>query len=99
MAPTHTDESLGQVATVQHRGKLLQVFLAPWRRPRSEQEEPHLHVQDLDGGAGQIVPLDHPLADDLRAFHPEVDQLVEPPAPTPPPYHDPPAGPADEPAV
>ena len=98
MAPTFTSEETGgEVAHIQHRGKLLQVFLAPWhieRRPGRVTEEPHLHVQDLDGRPGRIVPLDHPLAKELTAFHPEVADLVAPldapTAPSPPPASPPP---------
>jgi hypothetical protein len=64
-----------QTALVQHRGRILQVFLAPWNRPGRSRPELHLHVQDTAGGAGQIVPDDSDFAKELRLFHPEVADL------------------------
>ena len=64
---------------VTHRSDRLQVHVAPWADGRA-----HLHVQNLAGGAGRIVPLDvddaglhtDPLARELVDEHDEVRQLV-----------------------
>jgi hypothetical protein len=81
MPPTLTAEDGTATALVQHRGKLLQVFQAPWTRileRGGQRPEIHLHVQEVGGGntQGQILPLDHPLAEELAAFHPEVKALA-----------------------
>jgi hypothetical protein len=72
-------------AVVQHRGRILQVHVAPWDRDGGNHEvrdkqgdlvHPlHLHVQDLDGGAGRVVPLDDPLARELSRHHQAVRDL------------------------
>jgi hypothetical protein len=88
MAPSITAEDGTPTALVEHRGRLLQIFRAPWHRPGKDAAEPHLHVQEVDGGntQGQILPLDHPFAKELALFHPEVESLtekLEPPAAPP----------------
>ncbi len=69
-----TTETGAPVVRVQHRGRLWQIFRAPWA-----DKGDHLHIQDLDGGPGQIIPLDHPTAKELLSWHPEVAAL--PPTP------------------
>ncbi len=80
MPPTLTAEDGTETALVEHRGKLLQIFQAPWTRLLARggsRSELHLHVQEVGGAnsAGQILPLDHPLAQELAQFHPEVEGL------------------------
>jgi hypothetical protein len=80
--PVLTADNGTPTARVIHKGSILQVFLAPWKRILAngqEREELHLHVQDEAGGAGKIVTLDSPLAQELAAFHPEIADLT--PAP------------------
>jgi hypothetical protein len=69
-----------QVVRVQHRGRLLQIFLAPWTRAGKENAEPHLHVQEVGATSnvtGRILPVDSAEAQELRDWHPEVDSLVK----------------------
>jgi len=82
-----TTDTGAPVVRVQHRGRLWQIFRAPWA-----DKGDHLHIQDLDGGPGQIVPLDDPVAKELLSWHPEVAAL--PPTPDTKPASVAPAAPA-----
>ena len=76
------EQTARPTVTVQHRGALLQVHVAPWNphgadhEARDQEGRPkhaaHLHVQDLAGGPGRIVPLTSALARELARHHPEV---------------------------
>ena len=78
MPPTVTSDSGIPTARIQHKGSILQAFLAPWTSIRKGKEvtELHLHVQDEAGGAGRILQLDSPEAQELAAFHPEIADLT-----------------------
>jgi hypothetical protein len=84
-----TTETGAPVVRVQHRGRLWQIFRAPWA-----DKGDHLHIQDLDGGPGQIVPLDHPVAKELLTWHPEVAALPATPNTKPAQVETPGAAPA-----
>jgi len=87
MVPADTATDTAPTVTVRHGPQRLQVHVATYdpREGNHEEGRPHLHVQDLAGGAGRVVPLTRdratgdfsdPLVRELAGEHSEVAELV-----------------------
>ena len=61
---------------VDHRGREYQVHIAPQLgHEEDEDPKPHMHVQDLRGGAGKVLSLDNPFAVELSAAHATIREI------------------------
>ncbi len=63
-----------ETKVIEHRGRSLQIHVAPWADDPPDKPA-HVHVQDLEGGAGEIVHFDSARARQLARNHPELEQL------------------------
>jgi hypothetical protein len=71
-----TDEA-PTAKVIEHRGRTLQVHVADWLGAGA-QPTPHLHIQDVAGGPGEIVPVTSPRARELAASHDELHSFGVP---------------------
>jgi hypothetical protein len=64
-----------RAVVIEHRGREYQVHVAPRPGDESEEPKPHVHVQDLRGGPGRVLPREHPFVEELTRHHATVREL------------------------